>query len=175
MRAVGGIVGARRDQFDGVAAEDRQIADVLLEDGDGPGVIGVRFRAVAQLVAAQRVARRARFREAIGKLDRAASDAQFAQQPADAEQDAARVVAGDRYGVRGSADAVALGWAGSARDFDRDRGGDGCGLPANPGAFLDFFDQQRDGLGFGPGESRRRHDRRVGQIQRGGGRHHRGE
>ncbi len=175
VRAVGGIVGARRDQLDGIAAKDRKVADVLLEDGDGPSVIRIRFRTVAQLVAAQRVARRARFREAIGKSDGTAGNAQFAQESADTEQDAARVVAGDRYGVRGGVNAVAFGRAGGARDFDGDRGAGRCGLPPDPGALLDFFDQQRDGLGFAWGQFRRRYDRRFGQIQCGGGRHYGGD
>lgn len=127
------------------------------------------------MVAAQRVARRTGLREAVGKLDGTARDAQFPQEAADAEQNAARIVAGDGYRVRGRVNAVALAWAGRARDLDGGRSGRWRDLPANARALFDFFDQERDGLSFRRGESGRRYDGGVGQIQRGGGRDYSGD
>jgi hypothetical protein len=116
------------------------------------------------------------FGEAIGKLDGAARDAQFAQEAADAEQDAAGVVAGDGYGVRGSADAVTFGGAGSAGLISMVWGRGGPAVSQRiPERLSTSSISSVDGLGFGAGESRRRYDRGVGQIQRGGGRHHRGD
>ena len=64
VRAVGGIVGARRDQLDGVGAEDREVADVLLPHRHVPRVVGVGLRPVAELMAAERDLRASRRRRA---------------------------------------------------------------------------------------------------------------
>ncbi len=58
MRAVGVVVGAGRDQLDGVGAEERQLADVTLPLRQVPGVVGIRLGTIAELVAAERVLRR---------------------------------------------------------------------------------------------------------------------
>ena len=55
VRAVGIVVRAGRNQLDGIAAEDRQVAEVLLPDRQVPGVVGIGLGAVAELVAAQRI------------------------------------------------------------------------------------------------------------------------
>ncbi len=55
MRAIGKIVRARRNQFDRVGTEHRQIANVLIPCRNGPGIIGIGFRAIAKLMAAQAI------------------------------------------------------------------------------------------------------------------------
>ena len=53
VRAVGGVVRPGRNQLDRVRAEDREVADVLLPHRHVPRVVGVGFRPVAELMAAQ--------------------------------------------------------------------------------------------------------------------------
>ena len=48
MRAVVGIVRARRDQFDGIRAEHCQIADVLFELRRRPAIVGIDLGAIAE-------------------------------------------------------------------------------------------------------------------------------
>ncbi len=118
VRAIGGIVGAGRNQLDGVGAEDGEVADVAFPHRDAPGVVGVGLGAVAQLMAAQRVFRRGLNIERAGKGDRIAAHFEGAQQAADAEEDAALVVADDldagRAAVVEGAQAIAFGGQGSA-------------------------------------------------------------
>ncbi len=113
VRAVGGIVGTRRDEFDGVGAEDGQVADVAFPHGDAPAVVGVGLGAVAQLMAAQRILGRGAEIERAGQSNGIATHLECAQQAADAEQHAALVVAGDldpgRAAVVERAQPVALG------------------------------------------------------------------
>ena len=53
MGAVAGVVRARRDELDGVAAEDGQVAIILLPLREVPGVVAIGLRSIAQLMAAQ--------------------------------------------------------------------------------------------------------------------------
>ena len=57
MRTVVIVVGAGRDQFDCVGAEDNHVTEILLKNCGSPGVVGVDLGAVAQLVTAQFVFR----------------------------------------------------------------------------------------------------------------------
>ena len=57
MRAIGVVIRARRDHLDGIGAEDREIADVVLPLGQVPGIIRVGLGPIAELVPAERVAR----------------------------------------------------------------------------------------------------------------------
>ena len=111
MRAVGVVVGARRDQLDRVGAEDGQVADVLLPHRDGPAVVGVGLGPVAELMTAQsRVPASSTGARARRQADGAAVEAQLAQQAADAEEHAALVGAGHRDVRR-----VAAGAAGNLK------------------------------------------------------------
>ena len=96
VRAVGVVVRARRNELDGVVAEDRQVADVLLPHRDGPAVVGVGLGPVAELMAAQRRRRRGREPQRRRDGEGAAIHAQLAEQASDAEEDAAFV--GARHG-----------------------------------------------------------------------------
>ena len=93
--AVGGVVGARGDQLDGVGAEDREVADVLLPLREVPGVVRVRLRPVAELVPPDRHLGRGLDPEPVREEHPPARHPQLAEQPADAEEDASGVVAGD--------------------------------------------------------------------------------
>ena len=84
MRTVGGIVGPRRDELDRIGPKNREIANVLLPDGQGPAVEGVRFRPVAELMAAHGIMRRRPDLETCRHLDVALVHVQSAQQMADA-------------------------------------------------------------------------------------------
>ena len=98
MRAVGVVVGPGRNQLDGVGAEDGQVADVPLPLRQVPAVVGIGLGAVAELMAAEGIPR-ARFDlERRRQQDAALGRPQLAEQPADAEEHAACVVAGDEDG-----------------------------------------------------------------------------
>ena len=68
MRAVIGIIRARRDQFDRIGAEDREIADVLIEHLHRERVVGIHLRTVSQLMAAQTQAGSSRHLQSIFNL-----------------------------------------------------------------------------------------------------------
>ena len=53
-RAGGRVVSDRRQDLDGVGAEDRQVANVLFESLRSPCVVGVVFEAITELVSANR-------------------------------------------------------------------------------------------------------------------------
>ena len=69
MRAVRIVVGTRRNQFDGVRAEHREVADILLPHRDGPAVVGVGLRPVSELMTAQLVLRRCRHIQRLREFD----------------------------------------------------------------------------------------------------------
>ena len=75
-------------------AEDGQVADVLLPHRDGPAVVGVGLRPIAELMAAQSVVG-AESLEVGGEGDLLPPEAKFAKQAADAEQHAAGIIPGD--------------------------------------------------------------------------------
>ena len=50
MRAVRLIIRSRRHQFDGVRAEHRQIANILIPGRDIPGIVGIRFGPITELM-----------------------------------------------------------------------------------------------------------------------------
>src|SRR5439155_25953899 len=93
MRTVAVIVRARWDQLDRVAAKDRQVAKVLLPDGQVPGVVRIALGAIAELVSAQRVLGRGRDVQTVVHAYTAALQVKLAQQPPDPEQYPARIVA----------------------------------------------------------------------------------
>ena len=172
VRAVGVVVGARRDQLDRVGAEDRQVADVLLPHRHVPRVVGVGLRPVAELVAAKGDLRRRDDGERGGRADRPASSC--AVRGAAGRRRRARP--GHRLRARGpwrrgaaggvEDDPVALGagrlgrrqpahaCAGPARrggDRADGDGGDGVGRPLRGDrqphvrALLDFLDEHPNG------------------------------
>src|SRR5439155_20380372 len=97
---------ARRDQLDGVRAEHRQVTDVLLPEGEIPAVIRIGFGSIAELVAAKfKFGGRDKLRM-FNQRYLAARQVHLAQQPADAEQYPARIVANDEHRRRGSAGVV---------------------------------------------------------------------
>ena len=189
MRAVGRVVGARRQQLDRVGAEDRQVADVLLPHRHRPGVVRIRLRAIAELMSAQAVLRSAGDVQNSRDEHPPPGDSQLAQQPTDAEQHSARIVAGDhddwRFGVD-DAKAITLGGVetrqfghlvlghhvvGEPRWTDED---DRSGLfrpavrhrPAELRAFFDLLDQHPDGLRLGSGQAFRHNDDGSAQVER---------
>ena len=96
MRTVRVIIRTWRDQLDGVAAEDGEVAIVLFPDGQIPGVIGMGFRPVTELMAAQRIFGRGGNIHVVVHRHATALHVQFAQQPPDAEHQPARIVADDK-------------------------------------------------------------------------------
>ncbi len=97
MRTVAVIVRARRDQLDGVATEDDEVAEVLLPRGQVPGVVGMGLGPVAELMPTQRILGRGGDVQFIREGRTAALHVQFAQQSANAKQHAARIVTDDEY------------------------------------------------------------------------------
>ncbi len=182
VRAVGGIVGARRDQLDGVGAEDDEVANVLLPHGDGPAIVGVGLGAVAQLVAAQGVPGRGGEAQIVGRIHGVAVHVQVAEQGAGAEERAAGVVAHHQDVAVHGLHAVAFGAcrgrdeaAGKPRGHVAARkdgraggplGGDG---QANAGASGNLIREQNGGLLFGAGESGGGDDRGVAKVEGLGG------
>ena len=128
MGAVGIVVGARRNQLDGVCSEHGKVPDILLPHGNGPAIVGVGFGAIAELVTAQPVMRGG-FDVNIGiGGDAALPHMQSAEQVADAEENATRVVAcdGDNRRGRTYVKPVAFGRAAArAGDLDRRSAGGG--------------------------------------------------
>ncbi len=101
--------------------------------------------------------------ERAGQGDRIAAHFEGAQQAADAEEDAAFVVAGDldagRAAVVEGSQAIAFGGQGGAGRgaLDGDDGLAGAGTggdgrPGDAGAFANGIDEQGHGLAFGAGE-----------------------
>ena len=64
MRAIRHIVRPRRDEFDGIGSENRQVADVLIPYLNRPCVVGIRLRPIAELMSTQRIFRAAVYRKA---------------------------------------------------------------------------------------------------------------
>ena len=58
MRTVRVVIGARRDQLDGIGSEYNQVAEILLPLIEVPAIVGIGFWAKPQLMAAQRIFRR---------------------------------------------------------------------------------------------------------------------
>ena len=140
MRAIRRIVRSWRDQLDGVRSEDREIPDVLFPHRHVPRVVGVRLRAVSQLVAAQCHLRRGDDREIRRHPQRPALHSQLAQQSADAEQHASGVRAQHKYPRR----SAAPGSDGEPESFPTRSGG--CpGIPERPGSPLRRGCERADG------------------------------
>ena len=142
MRAVGLVIGARRDQLDGVGSEDGQIANVLLPHRHGPAIVGIGLRPVAELMAAQGITRGAGFAPAVGNGNRTFFHSQLAQQTANAKQDAARIVSRDSDpGVAGF-DVVSLGRSRRlGKYFNSNAVSWGtCDWPADARSLLDLVD-----------------------------------
>ena len=97
MRAVGVIVGTGRDQLDGIGAEDRQLADVALPLGQVPGVVRVGLGTIAELMTAERILGCRGQVEPLRQRHLARAHAQRAQEPADAEEHPAGIVADDQH------------------------------------------------------------------------------
>src|SRR5213076_107606 len=95
VRTGGGVIRARRDQFDGVATEDNEVSNILLPSRDIPSVIRIGLGPVTELVSAQPVSWRGCDVEIVRQRDGAGFQAQAAEQMSDAEQHAARVIADD--------------------------------------------------------------------------------
>src|SRR5947209_4508102 len=103
MGAVGIVIGARRDQLDSVRAEHSQVTDVLVPKGQIPTVVRIGLGSIAELVAAKFKFRGRDKLRMVNQRYLAARQVHLAQQPADAEQHPARIVADDKYCWRGSA------------------------------------------------------------------------
>ena len=84
-------------QLGRVGSEDSEIADILFPKRDRPSVIRIGFRTIAELVAAQRVLRRGGDVQIVRDGDLSTTHVHLAQQPANPEQHAPRVVGGNRY------------------------------------------------------------------------------
>src|SRR5438128_9863012 len=97
MRTVGIVIRARRDQLDRVGAEHGQVADVLLPEREIPAVVRIRLGSIAELMAANGVLGGGSNAEIVGKGYLASSQMHFAQQPADAKQHSARIVADNKH------------------------------------------------------------------------------
>ena len=151
MRAVVIVVGARRDQFDGVGAEDNHVAEILFENRGSPGVVGVDLGAIADLMASQLVFRGGRDVEIVVDGGCVMIPAEGAEEAADAEQSASFVVALDVDGVRADGQVEAFGGAGveGVMDFNCRAG---AGRPVEGGAMLDLFDEHLHGFFFGASE-----------------------
>ena len=91
VRTVGGVVGSRWDEFNGVGAEDSEIADVLFPHRNIPRVVRVRLRPIAKLMAPQRDLRSGDDREVSRRLQIAARHPQLTEQAADAEEHSALI------------------------------------------------------------------------------------
>src|SRR5436190_17178935 len=117
------------DTFDDVDAEERQLADVLLELRGVPRVVRVGLRAIAELMAADGIGGRGGEIEGRVEPEIAARPVQLAQEAAGTEERAAWVGAGNpdhrRRAVvlHGEAEALGPGFAG------RDRAVPGGDLP----------------------------------------------
>src|SRR6266567_6842181 len=95
MRTLSFIIGARWYQFDCVAAEDGKVAKVLLPGGQVPGIVGIAFGPVTELMSAQRVLGGGSHVQFLGQRHTPAPHLKFAQQSADPEQPSPCVIADD--------------------------------------------------------------------------------
>src|SRR5678815_2290153 len=98
MWAVRIIVRTGRYQFNGIAPEDSEIAEVLLPDTKIPGIVGITFRAIPELMASQGIIGGSGYFEVVRQSNEGGTHFQFAEQSSDAEQHAARVIADDEHG-----------------------------------------------------------------------------
>jgi hypothetical protein len=121
VRTVLIIIGTRRDQLNRVGPENDEIADVLLEHGGRPRVIGVHLGAIADLVAAQLFHGGSGNVHVFVEFEPAEIHREVAQQVAGAEQRPARRVARDPQPRTGLLDAesVVSGRRLSGRELDR--------------------------------------------------------
>src|SRR3954447_20607215 len=113
MRTVGLVIRARRNQFDGVRTEHREVANVLIPDWNVPRVVGIRLWAIAKLMAPQRVFRRGGSRRMFDiQCGALATEDCASQDLANAEQQPTFVGANDAdpaaVGILAAADRVAL-------------------------------------------------------------------
>ena len=108
MRAVIVIIGSRRNQFDRIRAEHRQITVVLFPLLNIPSVVGIRLRAIPQLVSAQRGFRSRDFAEIRRDSDSTTRHPQFTQQPPYPEQNTSFIVPqhGNQRTVSGRRDLI---------------------------------------------------------------------
>src|SRR5580765_3196834 len=91
MRAVRVVVGAGRNQFDGIAAEDRKVAKVLFPLWKVPGVVGIGLWTEAELMAAQLHLRGACSGKSILQAHTAGSHLQLPKQSPHSKQNSALV------------------------------------------------------------------------------------
>jgi hypothetical protein len=84
----------------------------------------------------------------IGKGDGAAADPQLTQQPADAEQHTALIVARDFDRAAANANRKTLGGSAAARDHDLRPRALRADRPVDLRALLDFLDEHSDGFFF---------------------------
>src|SRR6266566_2625611 len=95
MRTVGIVIRAGRNQLDCVAPENGEVAIVLLPDRQVPGVVRMSLGPVTELMAAQGIPGRGGNVQMIVHRHAASLHVKLAQQSADAEQNAPRIVADD--------------------------------------------------------------------------------
>ncbi len=122
MRTVVGIVRARRNQFDGVGAEDHEIANVLLPHRYGPRVVGVGLRAVSELVAAYGDLRRGDHAQAVVEVEPLPSHVQLAKKVSGSKQHTAIVIPADDRQWRGAAGGYQREAFGGSRRQQPERG-----------------------------------------------------
>ncbi len=168
-----GVIRARRDQLDGIGAEHGHVADVLLPHGERPAVVGVGFGAIADLVAAERVARGGRNLEPVGEVDAAGNEVQLAKQAADGEQHATGVIARQQDRPLLDADAIAFrGPSGRVRHENGRRGGGPWGASRRwASGSASAFPLPRSAAEcflLREGHLRRRHHDGAAEIERGG-------
>ncbi len=186
MGAVGRVVGARRNQLDGIGAEDGEIADVLLPHRQRPAVEAVRLGPIAELMPAQGNlwnGGNANIGRQRGPVFR---QLHLAQEIADTEEDAAGIVPrntdGGHVPIARRPNAIALRLTAAVRPGAHQRversgaaHGNDCRrlirplvgtLPTNLRAFLDLVDQHRDRLFLGAGQLGRSQHDRSRQIER---------
>src|SRR5260370_6477756 len=166
MRTIPGVVGARWNEFDGIRAEDNEIADVLLPESEVPAVVRVGLRAIAELMAAERIFGGAGDFEVVRQCYAITAHAQFAQKATDTKQESAGIVAKNDDCRRGAAPidrnmvTVDCIWSlflakllrNGATDGDhghRFRGQLCCYRPPHTSPFLDFVNKQINRLFLG--------------------------
>src|SRR5262249_47402973 len=92
MRTVGSIIRTRRYQFDSIASENSEIAEILLPDGHIPRIIRIALGTIAELVTTQGIFWRAREIQTICQSHVASLHVQFTQESSDAKQYASRII-----------------------------------------------------------------------------------
>src|SRR5204862_8337416 len=107
-----------RNQFDSIGPEHSKVANVLFPYRQRPSIVRVSLRAIAELMAAQRVLRRSGDGEMVVERDASFAHVHGPQQAADAEQYAARIITGNANLAVDDQDAITFRWTGSLSDND---------------------------------------------------------